>query len=172
MPSSRPATWNPVEYAREVAFRRMADVKVYDDLTLKSKAIPASKDGKGIKVIGAGWSRTATLSMYAAMMELNYKCYHGMEMVITPGLADRWKEVLQRDLAKGNVDGVDWHHVLQGYDAGFDAPFAVSTFLSPLALQPVSCACCCVSAVVQTSPADQIIFAVYHVVAKMTGPIS
>lgn len=89
--------------------------------------------------------------MYAAMLELGYKvccplhpatchcdaevwgldlrpfqCYHGIEMECAPGVSDKWIRVLEHDLAKGSTKGIDWAQVTQGYDAGFDAPFAVS----------------------------------------------
>lgn len=57
---------------REVAFPFLADVQIYRDLMESSVAMPTKPDAK-LQVIGAGFSRTATLSMYAAFQQLGYK---------------------------------------------------------------------------------------------------
>lgn len=92
-------------------------------------------DGKSLKIIGAGFSRTATLSMYAAMIELGIKSYHGMELVYTPGVVERWQRVLETDLKQGNTKGIDWEETVSGYEAGFDGPFCVSHTI--LIVQPL-----------------------------------
>lgn len=133
------------------ALGSLADIQIYQELMAKSRSRPPKADAK-LQVIGAGFSKTATLSMYAAMLELGYKvrslplhkagaaasltlkrtgfhvlkCYHGLEMECSPGVADRWIRVLEYDLAKGSTEGIDWLEVTQGYDAGFDGPLAVS----------------------------------------------
>lgn len=111
---------------RDAATHQLADLHVFDDLTKKANSIPWNLDSKGLKVIGAGYSRTATLSMYAAFMELGYKTYHGTEMAFTPGIVERWQRVLEYDLKHGNTKGINWEEIVQGYEAGFDGPFAVS----------------------------------------------
>lgn len=58
-------------YVRDWLVNRVSDVRVYQDLMDQSRARPLKADAK-LKVLGAGFSRTATLSMYAAMLELGY----------------------------------------------------------------------------------------------------
>ena len=50
-----------------------------------------------VKVVGAGFGRTGTLSLKHALEMLGFdKCYHMMEVQMKPGHVDAW-----RDLAKG-----------------------------------------------------------------------
>lgn len=116
--------------ARDRITHSPSDVQVYQELMDKPRAIPLDLHAK-MQVIGAGFSRTATLSMYSAMLELGFKCYHGFELECRPGVADRWITVMEHDLKTGSTKGIDWTDVLQGYIAGFDAPFAVSYSLLP-----------------------------------------
>ena len=56
-----------------------------------------------IKVIGAGFGRTGTLSLKMALEKLGFdKCYHMMEVQMNPEHVQVW-----RDLAKGIQP--DWH---------------------------------------------------------------
>jgi hypothetical protein len=57
---------------RDLAADSLADAQVYRDLIDLSLAKKPKDDAK-LRIIGAGFSRTATLSMYAALMELGYK---------------------------------------------------------------------------------------------------
>lgn len=116
--------------ARDFLTGSIADIQIYQDVMAKSRAIPSKPDAK-IQVLGAGFSRTATLSMYSAMLELGYKCYHGIEFECALGVADRWIKVLEHDLKPGSTKGIDWTEVTRGYEAGFDAPFAVSAWPIP-----------------------------------------
>lgn len=69
-----------------------------------------------IRVIGAGLPRTGTSSMKAALERLGFgPCYHMFEVFTHPDHVDRWLP------AESGV-GVDWDHVLQGYQATQDWP--------------------------------------------------
>lgn len=110
------------------------------------------KAGAKLRVIGAGLPRTGTLSMYAAMHILGFhvsgtgrpcstaaryrtnssyalpttKCYHGLELACRTGLCKKWDQVLEHDLAYKPTEGIDWHKVMEGYEASFDSPASVS----------------------------------------------
>lgn len=78
-----------------------------------------------IKVIGAGFGRTGTLSMKAALEHLGLgPCYHMLEVRENPGKADAWY-----DAAQGN--GADWDDLLVGYQSCVDWPACY--FWQPLA---------------------------------------
>lgn len=126
---------------RDTFTNSLADVKVYQELFARSKATPPRQDAK-IRVIGAGFSRTATLSMYTAMLDLGFRCYHGIELECTPGVSDKWIKVLEHDLKTGSTEGINWADVVQGFDAGFDVPFAVSID-GPETSYQLSCADVC-----------------------------
>jgi hypothetical protein len=69
-----------------------------------------------IKVIGAGFGRTGTLSLKMALEKLGFdKCYHMMEVQLNPEHVQVW-----RDLAKGIQP--DWHKLFEGYQASVDWP--------------------------------------------------
>jgi hypothetical protein len=69
-----------------------------------------------IKVIGAGFGRTGTLSLKQALEMLGFdKCYHMMEVHLNPGHAQVWS-----DLADGVVP--DWDKLFAGYQASVDWP--------------------------------------------------
>jgi hypothetical protein len=69
-----------------------------------------------IEVIGAGFGRTGTLSLKAALEKLGYdKCYHMLEVAGNEGHVDAW-----RALARG--DSVDWDELFKGYKASVDWP--------------------------------------------------
>ena len=71
-----------------------------------------------IKVIGAGFGRTGTLSLKFALEKLGFdKCYHMMEVQMNPHHVQIW-----RDLAKGIAP--DWHELFAGYQASVDWPSA------------------------------------------------
>lgn len=135
-----------IPYIRDKAVHALADFEVFEQLAAKNRANRLRADGKGLQIIGAGFSRTATLAMYSALIELGYHVYHGVELPSSPSLielgyrwydgsevgpsnnrnVDKWQSVIDADLKNGNTDGIDWHEVVKGYDAGFDMPFAVS----------------------------------------------
>jgi hypothetical protein len=77
------------------------------------------------KVIGAGFGRTGTLSMKAALEHLGLgPCYHMLEVVGKPDKADAWYEA-----AKGGP--ADWDDILEGYQSSVDWPACY--FWRPLA---------------------------------------
>lgn len=71
-----------------------------------------------VKVIGAGFGRTGTLSLKFALEKLGFdKCYHMMEVGFNPSHRQQWM-----DLADGK--DVDWHALMTGYQATVDWPSA------------------------------------------------
>ena len=69
-----------------------------------------------IKVIGAGFGRTGTTSLKAALEHLGFgRCYHMIEVLKKPSAAQLWQDA---------IDGkaVDWAHVFEGYQATVDWP--------------------------------------------------
>lgn len=71
-----------------------------------------------LKVIGAGFGRTGTLSMKAALEKLGYvKCHHMIEVFASAEQMRMWDEI-----GKG-VDP-DWDKVFAGFEAAVDFPSA------------------------------------------------
>jgi hypothetical protein len=69
-----------------------------------------------IKIIGAGFGRTGTLSMKTALEELGFgPCYHMMEVFSHPKHAPVWEAA-----AKGET--VNWKELFNGYQATVDWP--------------------------------------------------
>jgi sulfotransferase family protein len=69
-----------------------------------------------VKVIGAGFGRTGTTSLKAALEELGFgPCYHMTEVFAHPGHADFWSSAW-------HGEPVDWEGVLGGYEATVDWP--------------------------------------------------
>jgi Sulfotransferase domain len=69
-----------------------------------------------VKVIGAGFGRTGTASLKAALEELGFgPCYHMTEVFEHPEHADFWE-------AAGRGEPVDWDGLLGGYQATVDWP--------------------------------------------------
>ncbi|MGV9308351.1 sulfotransferase family protein [Nonomuraea sp. NPDC004354] len=69
-----------------------------------------------LRVIGAGFPRTGTSSMKAALERLGLgPCYHMFEVLTNPDHVDRWLP-----LASGGP--VDWETVLDGYRSTMDWP--------------------------------------------------
>lgn len=69
-----------------------------------------------LKVIGAGFPRTGTTSLKAALDRLGFGPTHHMhEVVSRPGQAERWLPVL-------SDDPVDWDRVFDGYHSAVDWP--------------------------------------------------
>jgi hypothetical protein len=70
----------------------------------------------GVKVIGAGFGRTGTASLKAALEELGFDpCYHMTEVFANPEHADFWR-------AAWRGEPVDWDGVLGSYEATVDWP--------------------------------------------------
>jgi hypothetical protein len=73
-----------------------------------------------IKVIGAGFGRTGTLSLKNALETLGFdRCYHMMEVGLNQGHTAQW-----RNVAAG--EPIDWHKLYEGYQATVDWPSASS----------------------------------------------
>ena len=69
-----------------------------------------------MKVIGAGFGRTGTTSLKAALEKLGFgPCYHMTEVFAHPEHADFWK-------AAWRNEPVDWEGVLGGYGSAVDWP--------------------------------------------------
>lgn len=69
-----------------------------------------------LQIVGAGFGRTGTLSMKAALERLGYSpCYHMVEVIQNPLFADRW-------IAAAEGRAVDWDIVFKGYKAAVDWP--------------------------------------------------
>lgn len=82
---------------------------------MKDKPEVAIKTGE-MKVIGAGFGRTGTLSLKVALEELGFgPCYHMTEVFGKPERFERWE-----DAARGKP--VDWKELLEGYQAIVDWP--------------------------------------------------
>ncbi|MFC6197389.1 sulfotransferase family protein [Ponticaulis profundi] len=72
-----------------------------------------------LKVIGAGFGRTGTLSMKAALETLGYdKCHHMMEVFADQKQADLWY-----DISQGGEP--DWDHTFDGFQACVDFPACI-----------------------------------------------
>jgi hypothetical protein len=77
-----------------------------------------------VKVVGAGFGRTGTMSLKVALEELGFSpCYHMTEVFEHPDHADLW-------LAAWHGDPVGWEEFLEGYEAAVDWP--ACTFYSEL----------------------------------------
>jgi Sulfotransferase domain len=69
-----------------------------------------------MKVIGAGFGRTGTLSMKAALERIGFgPCYHFMEFLEHPEHGPGWVAAL-------NGEAVDWEEVFGGYESTTDWP--------------------------------------------------
>lgn len=74
-----------------------------------------------LKIIGAGFGRTGTLSTYTALNALGYPCYHMLEVIQNKenkSHLDFWNEVANAPEGKQH----DWDRVLKKYTAAVDNP--------------------------------------------------
>ena len=69
-----------------------------------------------MQVIGAGMSRTGTMSTRAALELLGYPCYHMTETARAPGHLDAWNAFLSGNSA------MNWANLLVDYEATVDTP--------------------------------------------------
>lgn len=70
----------------------------------------------GLKIIGAGYGRTGTLSLKLALEKLGFaKCYHMFEVFQNPGHFALWR-------AAGRGEPTDWDALFEGYQAAVDWP--------------------------------------------------
>ena len=69
-----------------------------------------------LAVIGAGYGRTGTLSLKAALERLGYvKCHHMIEVLQSPAQIEGW-------MAAARGERVDWDELFAGYRASVDWP--------------------------------------------------
>jgi hypothetical protein len=69
-----------------------------------------------LKVIGAGFGRTGTLSLKLALEMLGVgRCYHMIEVFHTPGAPQQWTDAIAGK-------SVDWEKVFDGFTATVDFP--------------------------------------------------
>jgi hypothetical protein len=74
-----------------------------------------------LKVIGAGFGRTGTLSTYSALNQLGLRCYHGLEMIANEANRshlDFWLRVANTPAGTKH----DWNEVFAKYAAAVDNP--------------------------------------------------
>ena len=77
---------------------------------------PIARESGGMKVIGAGFGRTGTLSLKAALEELGFApCYHMVELFEKPDDTEQWRAAMRGE-------AVDWKAFLAGYQATVDWP--------------------------------------------------
>ncbi|QEC69127.1 hypothetical protein FRZ67_18070 [Panacibacter ginsenosidivorans] len=75
----------------------------------------------GLKVIGAGFGRTGTMSTYKALPELGFPCYHMMEIIgnkENKSHIDFWNKVANEPEGKQH----NWEEVFSNYTAAVDNP--------------------------------------------------
>lgn len=73
-----------------------------------------------MKIIGAGFGRTGTTSLKAALEQLGFDpCYHMVEVFKNPRHAEFWHRAA---LTTKQGDVVDWDELLGGYEATVDWP--------------------------------------------------
>ena len=69
-----------------------------------------------LEIVGAGFGRTGTLSMKAALERVGFgPCYHMAEVIANPPFAAHW-------MAAADGVPVDWDVVFKGYRASVDWP--------------------------------------------------
>jgi hypothetical protein len=70
----------------------------------------------GLRVMGAGFGRTGTLSLKVALEELGFaRCYHMTDVLAHPEHAPLWE-------AAARGEPIDWEALFQGYQATVDWP--------------------------------------------------
>lgn len=99
----------------------MSSVDEFRGLVAENRKVGVGR-GDSLQVLCAGLSRTGTLSLYTAFQKLGYRSYHMAELIENSTAAKRWKQVMEQELATGNVDGVDFREFFDGYTAACDAP--------------------------------------------------
>jgi hypothetical protein len=87
-----------------------------------------------LKIIGAGFGRTGTMSTYAALNQLGLRCYHMFEVIenkANKGHLEFWNDVANAPAGAPH----DWNRVFAGYEAAVDNP-AVCVWRELLAAYP------------------------------------
>ncbi len=73
----------------------------------------------GLKIIGAGFGRTGTTSLKAALERLGFgTCHHMVEVLKHPQQAPHW-------LAAARGEAVDWDSLFAGYQSSLDWPSCI-----------------------------------------------
>jgi len=72
-----------------------------------------------MQVIGAGFGRTGTMSMQAALEMLGYRCYHMKEVTEHAGHLQAWHEFV------AGRSAMDWRSLFRDFDATVDFPACV-----------------------------------------------
>jgi hypothetical protein len=76
-----------------------------------------------VKVIGAGFGRTGTLSLKAALETLGFgPCYHMTELFDKPDHIRFWDETADK---VARDEPVDWEEAFSGYEATVDWPACI-----------------------------------------------
>ncbi len=74
-----------------------------------------------LQIIGAGFGRTGTMSVYTALKKLGFPCYHMIEVLnaeANPSHLDFWRNVARTPPGAAH----DWEQVFSGYTAAVDNP--------------------------------------------------
>lgn len=74
-----------------------------------------------LKLIGAGYGRTGTMSTFTALKQLGFPCYHMVEVIMNKankGHLDFWRNVANSPEGTQH----DWEKVFSGYTAAVDNP--------------------------------------------------
>ena len=69
-----------------------------------------------MQVIGAGFGRTGTMSLQAALELLGYRCYHMREITKDPSHLPAWHAFVS------GTAPMDWNALFAGYKATIDFP--------------------------------------------------
>lgn len=82
-----------------------------------------------LKVIGAGYGRTGTMSLKLALEQLGFgPCHHMVELFAHPDQTSLWIEAADH---RADWTRADWERIFEGYQAAVDWPTA--TFYADLA---------------------------------------
>ncbi len=79
------------------------------------------EEQNGLKVIGAGYARTGTMSLFTALTKLGMPCYQMFEMLQNKSNQDHlafWNNVAEEPAGKQH----DWNSVFADYTAAVDNP--------------------------------------------------
>lgn len=74
-----------------------------------------------LKIIGAGYGRTGTMSTFTALKQLGFPCYHMVEVIMNKanaGHLDFWRKVANAPAGTQQ----DWQQVFANYTAAVDNP--------------------------------------------------
>lgn len=74
-----------------------------------------------LRIIGAGYGRTGTMSTYTALKQLGFPCYHMIEVIqnkANKSHLDFWRNVANAPAGAQH----DWNHVFANYTAAVDFP--------------------------------------------------